>query len=120
MERSSEVDEYVAALAPEVAERMEAIRSLVGASVPDAGEKISYKMPAFTLAGRPFLHAAAWKRHIGLYPIPIGDDEFETAVASHRTTKDTLQLRHAEPMPVELLTTIIERAAARATPAGPD
>lgn len=120
MEGSSEVDDYVAALPPEIGERMEVIRSLVGASVPEAGEKISYKMPAFTIAGRPFLHAAAWKRHIGLYPIPIGDETFEAAVAPHRTTKDTLQFRHAEPMPVELLTRIIERAAARATHTGSD
>lgn len=39
-------------------------------AVPAAGEAISYAMPTITLNGRDLVSFAAWKRHIGLYPLP--------------------------------------------------
>ena len=102
------VEEYLTGLAPEVRERMEALRGVVHSVVPDAGETISYAMPTFTLDGRPLLHLAAWKRHIGLYPLPPLDAELAALVAPYRGTKDTLELRHSRPLPTDLVARVVQ------------
>jgi uncharacterized protein YdhG (YjbR/CyaY superfamily) len=78
----------------------------VSGRVPE--EKIRYGMPAVMLGGRYALHYAAWKKHIGLYPVPVLDEPLESAVAVHRTEKDSVVFPHAEPLPYELIRSIAE------------
>ncbi|MGY1809410.1 iron chaperone [Blastococcus sp. SYSU D00669] len=102
--RDASVDEYVAALPEDVRPVLEGLRDAVHAAVPGAGETISYKMPTFTLDGRPLLHLAAWKRHIGLYPFPELDGELGAALEPYRgTDKGTMRLPLARPIPYELV-----------------
>ena len=98
-----DVDGYVAALPADVRARMEQLRRLVRAVVPDVAETISYAMPTFVLDGRPLVHVAAWKHHIGLYPLPPLDAALEREVAPWRGTKDTLRLPHTQPLPADLV-----------------
>ena len=102
------VEEYLAGLPDDVRARVEEVRCVVLEVVPDAGETISYAMPTFTLDGSPLLHVAAWKRHIGVYPLPALDAELEAQVAPYRGTKDALKLPHAQPLPRELLARVVE------------
>jgi uncharacterized protein YdhG (YjbR/CyaY superfamily) len=86
------VDEYVAALPDDVRPLMERIRGSIRAVAPDIGETISYAMPTFTLHGRPLVHVAVWKKHIGVYPLPEMDDDLARDVAPYRGTPSTLRL----------------------------
>jgi uncharacterized protein YdhG (YjbR/CyaY superfamily) len=61
------IDEYIAASAPEAQAILSRIRKTISAAAPDATETISYRMPAFLLGGA-LVYFAAFKRHIGLYP----------------------------------------------------
>ena len=90
--RFASVDEYVDALPEDVRPLMQGIRRSIRAVVPDIGETISYQMPTFTLDGKPLVHVAAWKKHIGLYPLPPMDHELTSDVAPYRGTEDTLRL----------------------------
>jgi uncharacterized protein YdhG (YjbR/CyaY superfamily) len=90
--RFATVDEYIDALPADVAPLMQRIRRSIRAAVPDAGETISYQMPTFTLDGKPLVHVAAWKTHIGLYPLPEMGDELSRDVAPYRGTPGTLRL----------------------------
>lgn len=58
------IDAYIAAFAPEIQSILQQIRATVRAAAPDAREKISYRMPAFTQHGI-LLYFAAFKHHIG-------------------------------------------------------
>jgi uncharacterized protein YdhG (YjbR/CyaY superfamily) len=111
--RFATVDEYVASLPEDVRPVLERIRATVRSVVPDVAEAISYDMPTFTLDGLPLVHVAAWKKHIGLYPLPPMDDELAAAVAPYRAATDTMQLRYARPIPYDLvervLTAILQR-----------
>jgi hypothetical protein len=49
------------------------------------------------------VHVAAWKHHIGLYPLPPLDGALEREVAPWRGTKDTLGLPHTQPLPADLV-----------------
>jgi uncharacterized protein YdhG (YjbR/CyaY superfamily) len=102
------VDEYLAGLPDDVRARVEEVRGVVHEVVPDAGETISYAMPTFTLDGQPLLHLAAWKQHIGLYPLPPLDGDLSAEVAPYRGAKDAMRLPHGEPLPCELVAQVVE------------
>ena len=106
------VDAYLAALDDGVRERMAELRSLVHRVVPDAGERISYGMPTFTVDGRAVVHLAAWKRHIALYPVPPLPPGLAEQVAPWRAAKDALRLPHDRPLPLPLVAAVLEVLAA--------
>jgi uncharacterized protein YdhG (YjbR/CyaY superfamily) len=101
------VDDYLDALPAEQREITERLRRTVLGALPDAGETISYNMPAVTVDGRVLVYYAAWKKFVSLYPAPRGDDDFERAVAPYRGAKDALRFRWAEPIPWELVTRVV-------------
>jgi uncharacterized protein YdhG (YjbR/CyaY superfamily) len=100
------VDEYVAALPENVRPLMERVRRSIHTVVPDVGEKISYGMPTFTLDGRPLVHVAAWKKHLGVYPVPEMDDDLARDVAPYLGTPDTLRLP-LDDVPYDLLERVV-------------
>jgi uncharacterized protein YdhG (YjbR/CyaY superfamily) len=102
------VDEYLAGLPDDVRDRVAEVRRIVHEVVPDAGETISYAMPTFTLDGLPLLHVAAWKAHIGLYPLPALAPGLAAEVAPYRGAKDAMRLRHADPLPAGLLARVVQ------------
>ena len=51
MERSAEVDRYIAGFPKEVARLLEQLRQTIEDAAPDAREVISYRMPAYKQNG---------------------------------------------------------------------
>ncbi|WP_127795011.1 iron chaperone [Agromyces sp. LHK192] len=107
------IDEYLATVPPEVAERLQRIREVIEAEVPDPEERIRYGMPAVMLGGRYALHFAGWKKHIGIYPVPTLDELLESEVAPHRTEKDSVVFPHSAPVPYDLIGRITAAIVAR-------
>ena len=107
MTRFATVEEYLQALPDEAREVMEGIRRSIRAVVPDVGERISYSMPTFTLDGRPLVHVAAWKKHVGLYPLPPLDGALAAEVEPFRGDKDAMQLRYDRPIPYDLVERVV-------------
>jgi uncharacterized protein YdhG (YjbR/CyaY superfamily) len=110
------IDEYLDGLPAPVRARMVELRELVHRLVPDAGERIRYGMPTFTVGDRSVVHVAAWKKHIALYPLPTEPAELAAAAAPWRGAKDAMQLPHDRPLPTALLEQVVaalrDRAAA--------
>jgi uncharacterized protein YdhG (YjbR/CyaY superfamily) len=111
--RFATVDEYVASLPEHARPVMEEVRRVVHRVVPDVGETISYQMPTFTLDGRPLVHVAAWKEHLGLYPLPPMDGDLAAAVEPYRGAKDAMQLRYDRPVPYDLVEQVVAVLLAR-------
>ena len=86
---------------------VEQIRSIIDEIVPEALHRISYGIPAACLGGRPILFYAAWKKHIGLYPIYSGPPDFEAVIGPYRYGKDTVRLPFGTPIPVDVVKTIL-------------
>lgn len=106
METSTEVDEYIAAAPERARVALEEIRRRVHLAVPDAGEKISYRIPTFTLGGQYFAYVAGHDNHIGLYPVtslPGLEDE----IAPFRSGKGTLRFPLDEPIPYDLIERVV-------------
>lgn len=103
------VDDYIRSCPEAVRPVLEEIRQAVHRAVPGAGETMSYQMPTITLNGRSLVHFAAWKHHIGFYPLPTADGELASALAPYSTGKGTARFPLDQPVPTDL----IERLAVR-------
>lgn len=102
------IDAYIAGFPQEVQTALEQVRAAVKKAAPDATETIKYAMPTFMLNGN-LVHFAAYKTHIGLYPVPTGDEAFDKMLAPYKTSgKGTVQFPLDQPMPVALISKIVQ------------
>ena len=112
-EKFATVDEYLDALPAEAASILTEIRRRIHRIVPGAGETISYQIPTITVDGRYLVYFAAWKRHVGLYPVPVLDDETEAELAPYRSAKSTVRFPLSQPIPYELIERVVAQLTAR-------
>jgi uncharacterized protein YdhG (YjbR/CyaY superfamily) len=101
------VDAYVAALPDGVQQVFSALRETVLRLAPGAEEAVKYDMPTWRVRGTYVIYAAAWKSHIGLYPVSRGDADFEAAVGPYRDKKDTVKFVYSKPMPFDIIERIV-------------
>jgi uncharacterized protein YdhG (YjbR/CyaY superfamily) len=76
-------------------------------AAPDAEEKISYRMPAFTLKGM-LVYFGAHTNHIGFYPFTSAMKAFSNELSAFRTSKGGVQFPYKDPLPLNLIHKIIE------------
>lgn len=100
------IDEYIAQFSPEIQKKLQALRKVIKEAAPDAGEKISYGMPTFTLKGN-LAHFAAYKTHIGFYPTPSGIEAFKDKLAEYKYSKGAVQFPISKPLPFDLVREIV-------------
>ena len=103
------VDDYIGSFPPETQEVLQEMRRTIHRVVPDAGEKISYQIPAVTAQGRVIVYFAGWKHPVSLDPVPDGDEDFERLVAPYRASKGTLKFLLKEAVPYGVIETVSRR-----------
>jgi len=103
-----DVDEYIAGFPNEVRTILEKVRTTIRKAAPGAQEKISYRIPTFTLDGKYLIYFAAFQKHVGLYPAPRGAEEFQEQLAAYGGGKGTVQFPFDKPIPFGLITRIIK------------
>lgn len=106
------IDEYIASFPRDVQQIMEQLRAAIKAAAPEAGEKISYNMPTFTLNGTYLVYFAGWKNHIAFYGAPRGNAEFKADLSAYESGQGTLQFPLDKPLPFDLITRIVKFRAA--------
>ena len=97
------IDDYINALPEDIRPIVEKVRQTLHAAVPGSGETISYQMPTITVNGQSLVYFAGWKHHIGMYPLPEGDADFDRDIVPYRAVKSTLRFPYAKPIPYELI-----------------
>jgi len=99
------VPEYLEAAPPNARKALRQLRAAIKAAAPGITERISYRIPTFDIAGRRLLYIAAFKQHVGLYPVTAGMVAAHgAAIARYRSGKGTLRFPLDVPIPVELVT----------------
>jgi uncharacterized protein YdhG (YjbR/CyaY superfamily) len=98
------IDEYIAAFSPAVRSILQRIRMTIKKAAPDAEEKISYQMPAFTLKGH-LVYFGAFKKHIGFYP-PVRDKNLRRETSIYEGEKGNLRFPLDKPIPYYLISKI--------------
>lgn len=101
------IDEYIAACLPEVQAKLQELRATIRQAAPDAEEAISYQMPTFKLNGN-LVHFAAFKNHIGFYPVPTSIEAFKKELSVYKTSKGAVQFPLDQPLPLKLITRIVK------------
>jgi len=101
------IDEYIAGFSPEVQAILQKIRTTIHGTVPDAVERISYRMPCFARNG-VLVYFAAFKNHIGLYPPVRGDAKLMKDISEYAGEKGNLRFPLDKPIPYALIRRIVK------------
>ena len=102
------IDEYIAQCSPEVRPILEKIRDIVRKAAPKAKERISYRMPAFSLDG-DIVYFAAFKHHIGLFPpVPRDDAQLIKDASVYAGPKGNLRFPLDQRIPYGLISRVVK------------
>ena len=101
------IDEYIAGFPPDVQEILAKIRLTIRNAAPEAEETIKYQMPTFMLKGN-LVYFAAYKKHIGLYPVPRGSEQFKDELSVYEGEKGTVRFPLDKPIPFDLISRIVK------------
>jgi uncharacterized protein YdhG (YjbR/CyaY superfamily) len=97
------VEEYIGSFPDDVQYVLREVRSTIHGAVPEAGERISYGIAAFTLGGRDLVYFAGWKKHISVYPVPGEDADLARELTPYLAAKGTLKFPLGQPVPYALI-----------------
>lgn len=118
----SVIDDYLKKVPPDKRKALQRIRAIGREAVPDAGEVISYGMPALTYRGQPFLGFDVRANHIGIYPFSGSVlRRLKDELGGYRSTPGALQVPFDRPITKTLLRKIIAKrlqAIRASTPKG--
>jgi uncharacterized protein YdhG (YjbR/CyaY superfamily) len=103
-----DIDAYIAGFPTDVQQILEKIRKTIRKAAPGAEETISYLIPTFNLKGRYLIYFAAYKKHIGLYPAPRGNERFKKELSRYEGGKGTVRFPLDKPIPLALVTRIVK------------
>jgi uncharacterized protein YdhG (YjbR/CyaY superfamily) len=104
---SSNIDTYISSFPEEIQTLLQQVRATIRESAPEAVEAIKYAMPTFILHGN-LVHFAAYKNHIGFYPVPSGIEAFKEELSQYNGGKGSVQFPIDKPMPLELISRIVK------------
>ena len=108
--KATTIDEYISSSPEPTQLLLKQIRMAISKAVPEAGEKMSYQMPTFTLAGN-IVHFAAYKHHIGFYPGAGAIIEFNKELSAYVLSKGTVRFALDKPLPLDLIASIAQYRA---------
>src|SRR2546426_1403112 len=86
---------------------LQRLRLTIRKAAPEAVETISYQMPTFKLNGKGLVYFAAFKNHIGFYPIPSGIEAFKKELSRYKQGKGSVQFPIDKPIPYDLVRRIV-------------
>jgi uncharacterized protein YdhG (YjbR/CyaY superfamily) len=107
MNNPTDIDAYIAGFPEPIQKLLQEVRATIQRTAPEAEEVISYGMPAFRQNGM-LVYFAAFKNHIGFYPIPSGIKAFREELSAYKGTKGSVHFPLNKPLPVELIARIVK------------
>jgi uncharacterized protein YdhG (YjbR/CyaY superfamily) len=120
MAKPSTVSEYIAAAPANTRSALRQIRRVIRKAAPGITERISYRIARFDLDGKYLLYMAAFKSHVGIYPVTGGMTvKYGKALKPYRSGAATLRFAPDRPLPLGLISKlakqrVLERRAAKA------
>ena len=103
----ADTDSYIASFPPATQKLLKQLRRTIKKAAPKAIETISYSMPAYKYEG-PLVYFAAYKNHIGFYPGGSPLTSLKSRLTAYKTSKGTIQFPLDQPLPLDLIETIVK------------
>lgn len=113
MKTDPRVDAYINQFKGEVRDRLLGMREMVGESVPDAVESLSYGLVAYKMNNKPLVYFGGYEKHVGFYATPNGHDAFKDDFSKYKQGKGSVQFPLDQPLPVDLIKRVIAYRAAQ-------
>ncbi len=105
---SARIDAILAGLPDDQRIALQSLRETIAAAAPDAVEAISYSLPAFKYRGRPLVSFGAAKAHVAFYVMsPAAMERHSDLLAGYDTTKGAIRFQPVDPLPKDLVATIV-------------
>jgi uncharacterized protein YdhG (YjbR/CyaY superfamily) len=105
---ASDVDDYIRRFPPQVQTLLRNMRATIKKAAPRSTEKISYKVPAFSVDGKVLVWFGAFTSHIGFYPGAAAIAEFKKELSAYKWAKGSVQFPFSEPLPLDLVTRMVK------------
>ena len=103
----STVDEYLAQLPPDVRDSLEQLRGLIRFTVPEAKERIAYRVPVFSVK-RDLVGFGGYREHCSLYTMsPELVKAMQEELRGFRFAGSTIHFTPKEPLPASLVEKIL-------------
>lgn len=99
------IDTYIYTQPEAVRPLLNQVRDTLRAALPNAEERISWRMPTYW-SKHNIIHFAAFKKHIGLYPGDMAIEHFSERLTEYNTSKGTVQFPYDKPLPLQLIAEI--------------
>lgn len=96
------IEAYIQLQPEQVQPYLRQVNAAIKASIPEAGEAISWSMPTYR-KGRILIQFAACQTHIGLYPGPEAVAAFAVRLEGYPFRKGSVQLPYGKPLPLALI-----------------
>jgi len=110
--KSREVDAYIAAQPPETQRALEELRVCIWQAAPGVSELMNYNIPAFALVrgGKrdKQIMIAGYPKHVGFYPHPDVIDAFADLLAAYKYAKGSIQFPLNKPIPHGLVIEMVK------------
>jgi uncharacterized protein YdhG (YjbR/CyaY superfamily) len=101
------VEEYIAGFSPDIQKILREVRSTIRQAAPESEETIKYGIPTYMLNGN-MVYFAAYKKHIGFFGVPTGNDKFNHDFKEYKTGRGSIQFPLGKPMPLSLIEKIVK------------
>jgi len=116
VDRSPDVDAFLAELPDDLRTALEGLRGAIAAAAPDAVETIAYSVPAFKYRGRPLVSFSAGRNGKGPCAFYVQSpglmDAHRDELKRYDTGKGTIHFTPTEPLPAELVTSLVQARVA--------
>jgi uncharacterized protein YdhG (YjbR/CyaY superfamily) len=101
------IDDYIAAFPSDVRRLLKRLRATIRRAAPDAEEAIKYRLPTFVQNGN-LVHFGAFKKHIGFYATPKGNQQFRKELSRYAGAKGSVQFPLDQPLPYGLVSRMVQ------------
>mgnify|MGYP001037206214 CR=1 FL=1 len=104
----NKVETYICQFPDDVQSHLNKIKEMVASKNNSIIFDIKYGIPTAILNNKNLLHFAAFKNHIGFYPIPKTIQAFNEKLIKYKQGKGSIQFPLNEPIPFDLINEMID------------
>jgi len=105
--KPTSIEEYIDTAPVDVQERLWQLHACIRKAAPGCEEGLKWRMPAYSYQ-KILVTFAAFKHHIGFYPMPSAIKSFAKELSKYKTAEGSVQFPLDKPLPIALITKIVK------------